>query len=70
MSALELIYQNAMALPENERVLLLDMLGQQNKKFDLVELISDDQQKLIAQKDMIKELIKSHFSKFRNIKHS
>jgi cytoplasmic iron level regulating protein YaaA (DUF328/UPF0246 family) len=70
MSALELIYQNAMALPENERVLLLDMLGQQNKKFDLVDLISDDQQKLIAQKDMIKELIKSHFSKFRNIKHS
>jgi hypothetical protein len=70
MSALELIYQNAMALPENERVLLLDMLGQQNKKFDLEELLSDDQQKLIAQKDMIKELIKSHFSKFRNIKHS
>jgi hypothetical protein len=70
MSALELIYQNAMALPEKERELLLDMLGQQNKKFDLVDLISDDQQKLIAQKDMIKELIKSHFSKFHTIKHS
>jgi hypothetical protein len=70
MSALELIYQNAMALPEKERELLLDMLGKQNKKFDLEELLSDDQQKLIERKEMIEELIKSHFSKFRTIKHS
>lgn len=55
-----------MALPEQERELLLDMLAPKNKKLDLNKLLSDDHQKLIEKKEMIEFLINTQFSKFKN----
>lgn len=62
----KLIYPIIMALPEQERELLLDMLAPKNKKLDLNKLLSDDHQKLIEKKEMIKYLIRTQFSKFKN----
>lgn len=66
MNAVELLYQMAMALPENERELLCDMLVQQNKKFDLEELLSDEIQEKISEKEMMLRLIDTCFSKVKN----
>ena len=55
-----------MALPEQERELLLEMLGAKNQKLDLNKLLSDDYQKLIEKREMIKYLIRTQFSKFKN----
>jgi cysteine synthase len=65
MSA-KLIYPLIMALPEQERELLLEMLGAKNQKLDLNKLLSDDHQKLIEKREMIKYLIRTQFSKFKN----
>jgi hypothetical protein len=65
MSA-KLIYPLIMALPEQERELLLEMLGAKNLKLDLNKLLSDDHRKLIEKKEMIKYLIRTQFSKFKN----
>lgn len=62
----KLIYPLIMALPEQERELLLDMLAGQNKKLDLDELVSQDLQKLIEKREMIEFLIRTQFSKFKN----
>ncbi|MDO8317242.1 MAG: hypothetical protein Q7T12_06950 [Flavobacterium sp.] len=62
----KLIYPIIMALPEQERELLLDMLAPKNKKLDLNKLLSDDHQKLIEKKEMIEFLINTQFSKFKN----
>ena len=56
----------AMALPENERELLCDMLVQQNKKFDLEELLSDEIPEKISEKEMMLRLIETCFSKVKN----
>ncbi|MGO4905794.1 hypothetical protein [Flavobacterium sp. W20_MBD1_R3] len=66
MNAVELLYQMAMALPENERELLCDMLVQQNKKFDLEELLSDEIPEKISEKEMMLRLIETCFSKVKN----
>jgi hypothetical protein len=66
MNAVQLLYQMAMALPENERELLCDMLVQQNKKFDLEELLSDEIPEKIAEKEMMLRLIETCFSKVKN----
>jgi hypothetical protein len=62
----KLIYPIIMALPEQERELLLEMLGAKNKKLDLDKLLSDDHQKLIEKREMIEFLIRTQFSKFKN----
>lgn len=62
----KLIYPLIMALPEQERELLLDMLAGENKKLDLDELVSQDLQKLIEKREMIEFLIRTQFSKFKN----
>ena len=65
MSA-KLIYPLIMALSEQERELLLEMLGAKNQKLDLNKLLSNDHQKLIEKKEMIEFLINTQFSKFKN----
>lgn len=55
-----------MALSEQERELLLEMLGAKNQKLDLNKLLSNDHQKLIEKKEMIEFLINTQFSKFKN----
>lgn len=66
MSAVELLYQMAMALPENERVLLCDKLVQQNKRFDLEELISDKAQEESSRNKRMLRLIDTCFSKIKD----
>lgn len=66
MSAVELLYQMAMALPENERVLLCDKLVQQNKRFDLEELISDKAQEESSRNERMLRLIDTCFSKIKD----
>lgn len=66
MSAVELLYQMAMALPENERVLLCDKLVQQNKRLDLEELISDKAQEESSRNERMLRLIDTCFSKIKD----
>lgn len=54
-----------MALPEQERELLLEMLGVKTQKLDLNKLLSDDHQKLIEKREMIAHLIETQFSKIK-----
>lgn len=61
----KLIYPLIMALPEQERELLLDMLGAKTQKLDLNKLLSDDHQKLIEKREIIAYLIETQFSKFK-----
>ena len=55
-----------MTLSENERESLFDMLEPYMKKFDLEDLISDERQKSKEKEELIKHIIKTQFSKFRN----
>ncbi|WP_369753275.1 hypothetical protein [Flavobacterium sp. WC2409] len=64
MSA-KLIYPLIMALPEQERELLLEMLGVKTNKLDLNKFLSADHQKLIEKREMIAYLIETQFSKFK-----
>lgn len=66
MNAVELLYQMAMALPENERVLLCDKLVQQNKRFDLEELISDKASKKVSKNERMLRLINTCFNKVKD----
>lgn len=66
MNAVELLFKMAMALPENERVLLCDKLVQQNKRFDLEELISDKISKNISKNERMLRLINTYFSKVKD----
>lgn len=59
------MYPLIMALPEEERELLMDMLGAKTQKFDLNKLLSEDHQKLIQKREMIEFLIRTQFSKFK-----
>lgn len=61
-----LAYQIIMALPENERELLFDMIDPHMKKFDLEELLSDELPKKISEKEMMLRLIEACFSKVKN----
>jgi len=61
-----LAYQIIMALPENERELLFEMIDPQMKKFDLEELLSDEIPKKISEKEMMLRLIETCFSKVKN----
>lgn len=61
----KLIYPLIMALPEQERELLLEMLGVKTQKLDLNKLLSDDHQKLIEKREMIAHLIETQFSKIK-----
>lgn len=61
-----LAYQIIMALPENERELLFDMIDPHMKKFDLEELLSDEISKKISEKEMMLRLIETCFSKVKN----
>ncbi|WP_426095367.1 hypothetical protein [Flavobacterium sp. DSR2-3-3] len=61
-----LAYQIIMALPENERELLFDMIDPHMKKFDLEELLSDELPKKISEKEMMLRLIETCFSKVKN----
>jgi hypothetical protein len=61
-----LAYQIIMALPENERELLFDMIDPHMKKFDLEELLSDEIPKKISEKEMMLRLIETCFSKVKN----
>lgn len=65
MTGFEIVYQMAKMLPEEERKLLYDKLGQDFRKFNIDELISDDHQKLIEKREMIAYLIETQFSKFK-----
>jgi hypothetical protein len=62
----KLTYDIIMTLSENERESLFDMLEPHMKKFDLEDLISDERQKTIEKEALIKHIIKTQFSKFRN----
>lgn len=61
-----LAYQIIMALPDNERELLFDMIDSHMKKFDLEELLSDELPKKISEKEMMLRLIETCFSKVKN----
>lgn len=61
-----LAYQIIMALPENERELLFDMIDPHMKKFDLEELLSNELPKKISEKEMMLRLIETCFSKVKN----
>lgn len=61
-----LAYQIIMALPENERELLFEMIDPHMKKFDLEELLSDEIPKKISEKEMMLRLIETCFSKVKN----
>jgi hypothetical protein len=61
-----LTYQIIMALPENERELLFEMIDPHMKKFDLEELLSDEIPKKILEKEMMLRLIETCFSKVKN----
>lgn len=61
-----LAYQIIMALPENERELLFEMIDPHMKKFDLEELLSDEISKKISEKEMMLRLIETCFSKVKN----
>jgi hypothetical protein len=62
----KLTYDIIMTLSENERESLFDMLEPQMKKFDLEDLISDERQKSKEKEELLKHIIKTQFSKFRN----
>lgn len=62
----ELVNQIIMTLSDNEREILFEILEPQMKKFNLEDLISDENQKILEKKDLIKHIIKTQFSKFRN----
>jgi hypothetical protein len=55
-----------MTLSENERESLFDMLEPYMKKLDLEDLISDERQKTIEKEALMKHLIKTLFSKYKN----
>jgi hypothetical protein len=61
-----LAYQIIMALPQNERELLFEMIDPHMKKFDLEELLSDEIPKKISEKEMMLRLIETCFSKVKN----
>ncbi|MFV8339627.1 hypothetical protein ACNQGL_10185 [Flavobacterium sp. LB3P21] len=62
----DLVYQIIMALPENERELLFNMIDPHMKKFDLEELLSDEIPEKISGKEMMLRLIDTCFSKVKN----
>lgn len=65
MNGFEIVYQMAKMLPEEEYKLLYDKLGQDFKRFNLDQLFSDENQKLIEKKEMIEFLIQTQFSRFK-----
>lgn len=65
MNGFEIVYQMAKMLSEEEYKLLYDKLGQDFKKFNLDQLFSDENQKLIKKKEMIEFLIQTQFSRFK-----
>jgi hypothetical protein len=65
-----LAYQIIMALPENERELLFDMIDPHMKKFDLEELLSDEIQVKPSKNEIMLRLIDTCFSKVKNSQHS
>jgi hypothetical protein len=62
----DLVYQIIMALPENEREFLFNMIDPHMKKFDLEELLSDEIPEKISEKEMMLRLIDTCFSKVKN----
>ena len=66
MTAVDLLYQMAMALPEKEWILLCDKLDQQNRKFDLEELISDEALEESSRNERMLRLINTCFSKVKD----
>ncbi len=65
-----LAYQIIMALPENERELLFDMIDPHMKKFDLEELLSVEIQVKLSKNEIMLRLIDTCFSKVKNSQHS
>jgi hypothetical protein len=61
-----LAYQIIMALPENERELLFEMIEPHMKKFDLEELLSDEIQVKPSKNEIMLRLIDTCFSKVKN----
>jgi hypothetical protein len=61
-----LAYQIIMALPENERELLFDMIDPYMKKFDLKELLLDEIQVKPSKNEIMLRLIETCFSKVKN----
>lgn len=62
----KLLYELTKMLPENELELFIDMIEPHMKKFDLEELLSDEIQEKISEKEMMLRLIDTCFSKVKN----
>ena len=66
----ELVNHIIMTLSQNERERLFEILEPQMKKLNLEDLISDERRKSLEKEDLIKHIIKTQFSKFRNTNNS